>query len=111
MADVAFAAPILPGKLESWRAAMAQCQPGNPDYVESRRRLGITREAAWLQSTPAGDFAVVYIQAEDLAAAFQGFATSAEPFDVWFRQAVSDAHGIDLSAPTPPPEQVVDFRG
>jgi hypothetical protein len=111
MADVAFAAPILPGKLEAWRAAMGRCQPGNPDYVASRERLGINREAAWLQRSPAGDFAVVYVDADDLAAVFQGFASSLDPFDAWFRDAVRQVHGIDLSVPVPPAEQLVDYRG
>ncbi len=111
MPDVAFSAPILPGKLDAWRTAMARCQPDNPEYVESRRRLGVTREECWLQSTPGGDVAVVFVSADDLGTAFQGFATSSEPFDVWFRDAIQDAHGIDLSAPTPPPEQGVDYRG
>lgn len=111
MPDFAFAAHIPAGKIDAWRSAMRRCHPDNPDYVGSRRALGIRREAAWLQSTPDGDLAVVYIEADDLALAFRGFATSSEPFDVWFREAIHELHGIDLGAPAPPPQLVVDYTG
>ncbi len=110
MPDVAFAAPILQGKVDDWRRFCSQCHMGNDDYVASRRRLGITREAAWLQETPTGPVAVVYIEADDLQAVFEGFGGSQEPFDQWFRQQVEDAHGFTLSDPPPPPELVVDGR-
>lgn len=38
-------------------------------------------------------------------------ATSAEPFDAWFREHARDVHGVDLAAGIPLPEQVLDFRG
>lgn len=109
MPDAAYAVPILPGKLDAWRLAMERCQPANPEYVASRQRLGMGREAAWLQHTPMGDLAVVYIQADDLMAVFQGMGASQEHFDAWFREAILDVHGVDLTQPAPPTELVVDF--
>ena len=110
MGDIAFPAAILAGKLDAWRSAMARCTAGNPDYVASRNRLGIRREAAWLHHTPAGDVAVVHIEADDVGAALRRMGTSTEPFDVWFRDAVKAVHGFDLAEPAPPAEQVVDYR-
>jgi hypothetical protein len=111
--SVAFVIPLLPGKTEIERAALASMQSGErkADAEASRRRHGITREAAWIQSTPMGDMVVVFLEADDLGAAFGGIATSTDPFDVWFRQHNMDAHGIDLSEGFPPPEQILDFRG
>ncbi|MFZ0180992.1 MAG: hypothetical protein WAL84_14145 [Candidatus Dormiibacterota bacterium] len=112
MQSVAFAAPMLPGMTETDRAAMASCAHGErqADFEASRRRHGITREAVWIQQTPAGDVAVVYLEADDLQAAFQGLGSSQEPFDVWFRENVRDVHGIDLAQAMPPPDQTLDYR-
>lgn len=109
MADIAFAAPIIEGKLGTWREAMARCAADNPEYVASRRRLGIRREAAWLHQTPTGPLVVIYVDADDIVAALRGMGDSAEPFDTWFRATVKEVHGFDLAKPAPPAEQVVDY--
>lgn len=110
MPDVAFVAPILPGKTEAWRAAMAELSgPRQAEYHESRERLGIRREARWLQRTGEGDFAIIYLEADDLGAAFRGLGFSEEPFDQWFRATMQDVHGFDLRGQRSP-EQHVDYR-
>jgi hypothetical protein len=53
---------------------------------------------------------VVLIEADDVEAAMGTLATSQEPFDVWFRDQIKDAHGMDVAEGFPPPEQVLDFR-
>jgi hypothetical protein len=113
MQSVAFAAPILPGKTEIDRANMESVAHGGrkADHASSRQRHGITREAVWIQPTPAGDVAVVYLEADDLQAAFAGIGSSQDPFDIWFRDMVRDIHGIDLAQGFPPPEQALDYRG
>ncbi len=112
MQTIGFIAPLVPGKTETDRSAMVSCWRGERQeaYERSRRDLGITREAIYIQSTPAGDFAVVYMEADDVEAALKGMATSTEPFDVWFRDHVREVHGMNVEDGFPPPEQVVDFR-
>jgi hypothetical protein len=112
MQCIAFAAPILPGKTEADRSAMQSVIRGERKaaHASSRERHGITREAVWIQQTPGGDMAVVYLEADDLQAAFAGLGSSQDPFDSWFRGVVSDVHGIDLTQGFPPPEQVLDYR-
>lgn len=112
MQSVAFAVPILPGKTEADRAAMEACARGErrSSYDSSRRRHGIPRESVWIQQTPAGDLAVVYLEADDLEAAFQGLGSSQDPFDQWFREVIEDIHGINLAEGFPPPEQIMDYR-
>ena len=51
------------------------------------------------------------IEAHDIGAAMHGLGSSDEPFDRWFRDHIRDVHGIDLTESSPPPEQVLDFRG
>lgn len=112
MGDVAFVAPFLPGKVEDHRRFCEELVGSRRDeYQASRQRLGIKREAAWHQETPAGKVSVVYIEADDPASAMQGMGSSTDSFDEWFRARVLDIHGFDLANPSgPPPEQVLDYR-
>lgn len=113
MASVATTFPILPGKTEQWQHfCQEMAGPRHSEYEASRKRLGLTREVAYLQHTPQGDLAVVYAEAQDIPTVFAGFATSQEPFDVWFREQALEIHGVDLSQPPagPLPEAIVDWR-
>jgi len=108
---VAFTVPLLPGKAGADRTALASCQAGarKEAYQDARRSAGIIREAVWIQPAPGGDVAVVYLEADDLAAAFTIWGTSAEPFDRWFRDHVRQVHGIALEDGFPASELVLDF--
>lgn len=110
--EIAFAVPLLPGKTDADRDALLSCWRGKRQaaHSASRERLGITRESVWIQSTPAGDVAVVHLEARDAAAALRGMGTSDDPFDRWFREHCADVHGIDLAEPLLPLEQVLEFR-
>ena len=111
MPSIAFTVPIVPGQETLDRDTLAEVQGSRQaDYQESRKRLGITREAVWHQETPVGNVAVVYLEANDIGSAMMGIATSQEPFDVWFRERMNEIHGIDLAEPAPPPEQVADIK-
>jgi hypothetical protein len=112
MQSIGFIAPLLPGKTETDRAAMISCWRGERQdaYEASRRALGITREAIFIQTTPIGDVAVVYWEAEDIEAVFKGMATSDDAHDVWFRDHVREVHGTNVEDGFPPPEQVIDYR-
>jgi hypothetical protein len=112
MQAIGFVAPLLPGKTETDRAAMISCWRGERKdaYEASRRRLGITREAIFIQSTPDGDVAVVYWEADDIERALKHLADSEDPFDRWFRDHVRDVHGMNVEDGFPPPEQVMDFQ-
>ncbi len=109
--SVAFAVPLLPGQTDADRIALASCQVGarKEAYQDARRRAGIIREAVWIQPTPGGDVAVVFLEADDLATAFTILATSAEPFDRWFRDHVRHVHGVALDEGFAAPELVLDF--
>ena len=108
----AFTVPLLPGTTEIDRREMLACWRGErrADHEASRQRLGITAEQVWLQSTPGGDVAVVRLETADLARAFEGMATSDDPFDRWFREHVLDVHGLDVTQPMEPTEQILDYR-
>ncbi len=111
MPAIAFAAPLLPGKTELDRVEMESCWRGErrEAHQDARRRAGITKESVWLQSTPSGDLAVVYIEADDIDVALAALAGSLEPFDRWFRGHVREVHGIALEDGLPPPLPLLEF--
>ena len=113
MASFASAFPVLPGKTEQWKHfCQEMVGPRRSEYEASNKRLGITRVVTSLQQTPQGDMAIVYLEAQDIPRVFEGYASSQEPFDVWFREQVKDIHGVDFSKPLPGPlpEVVIDWR-
>ena len=111
MQSVAFTVPLLPGQTEAERIALAPCRDGarREAYRDARRRAGIIREAVWIQPGPGADVAVVYLEADDLAAAFTIVGTSAEPFDRWFCGHALQVHGIARDDGFTAPELVLDY--
>ena len=91
-------APILPGKVERWRR-LCQEMDGRrrAGYRESRRRLGIAREAAWLLQTPRSELAVICLEADEPEEIVQRLAVSDHPFDRWFRAQLAEILGLDLA--------------
>jgi hypothetical protein len=112
MPTIAFAAPLLPGMAQHDRDVMTSFQSGErkEDYEAARHRAGITCEKVWIQTTPAGDMAIVYFEADDLDVAFTALGKSDEPFDRWFRDHVQRVHGFSLADDFHAPEQVLDFQ-
>lgn len=108
MAVTVFAAPILPGKTEAWKQAIAELSgPRKADFDDWNRRLGLTRHVASLQQTPDGDFAVVYAEGDDPANTIAHVLASDHPFDEWFAEKVlADVHGIHAEHGPPPQNQV-----
>ncbi len=111
MQAVAFALPLVAGQTEADRIALASCWRGERKeaHQDSRRRAGITRESVWIQHQPGADVAVIYLEADDLAAAFAVLGASEGPFDRWFRELVEQVHDTDLASGIDPPELVLDF--
>ena len=102
MSRTALVFPVLPGKDARDIATEMKSRPR--EYEQSRRRLGITMERAYLQHTPMGDFVTAYIEAEgDVLEKFGKLATSDLDIDRYFVKAVKEIHGADLTQPMPGP--------
>jgi hypothetical protein len=85
----------------------------NPSgYAESRKRLGITLERAYLMSTPMGNAVISYVESEkpfgDVA---RGMATSDLEADRTFVSMVAKIHGVDMRQPPAghPPETIGEW--
>ena len=106
----AFAAPILPDKLDAWKAWTAELTgPRKAEFDDMNARHDLTAHRGWLQQTPDGNQMALVVLDGPGADAFMGaIATSDNAFDVWFREHVAEVHGMDLSGPMPPaPQQFI----
>ncbi|MET4097121.1 hypothetical protein [Arthrobacter sp. UYCu712] len=113
MECITWFAPILPGKLDEWKALDEEMKgPRREEHARSRERMGVTREVASLMQTPGGDFVCLFHEADDLAKAFRTLATSEDPFDVWFRERLVSLHGLtaEMLQGPPPAKVYFDYR-
>jgi hypothetical protein len=92
-----FVAPLGPGNAAEFRA-QAQTLMGerNAAYVKSRERIGVRREASFLQSTAMGHAVVFYWLAADPQASLARLLQSTDPFDRWLLQTARSAHPVPL---------------
>ena len=98
MVAIALAAPIRPGKHEAWRRFIQEIQGLRYDeYQASRRRLGITKEFAWLANTAQGEIVIFYLEAGDPQLLLHRLAASQAAFDRWLKRQVLELHGLDLA--------------
>ena len=100
MEQVCLVLPILPGKSEEARAFQAELDgPRKAEYDTSERRIGITKEAWFVAPLAEGEQLVAYMETQDFGKAFQMFVESREPFDMWFKERLANATGVDLNDP------------
>jgi len=92
--------PVLSGKEDAMRAFYKDVNGARQqEFDESERRLGITKEVAWLAPLNGGSAAVIYIESENFEQAFSEFVQSQGDFDLWFKAQVLDISGLDLNNP------------
>ena len=94
MESISWFVPILPGKLDAWKAFTEESNARMDEHIESRRRAGITRELAALVQTPQGDFTSVFLEGEDIGRAFKTMLESEAPYDKWFIAKTEEVHGM-----------------
>jgi hypothetical protein len=85
---------------EPWRRLMQELSyaPREDEYVQSRRRLGISAESVWLVAKPSGGgVAVVCLEASDPERALGELAASEAPFDSWYGGAMRKLFGFDMA--------------
>jgi hypothetical protein len=100
----------MPGKEELDRKTMKEMAGARRAECEAAMRdAGVTRHVVRHQQTPEGTLAVVYMEARDDAAIGQ-FGSSDAPFNRWFRDAMKEVHGVNISQPGPPVAKVHDVQ-
>ena len=108
MDQICLVLPILPGKTAVARDFMRELEGAHSvEYAQSERRIGIVKEVWYLASMPSGDQFVAYMESPDFRNALALFSQSHDEFDLWFKQRLADATGVDLN--NPPSMQLPDL--
>ena len=108
----AIVVPLREDRVEEWRAWIRECTgPRKEEFNEFHERMGLTTHRVWLTRSPQGPMAIVVFDGPGAEDFRQKVARSKEPFDKWFRDHVSEYHGVDSSkiAKAEPPEMVLDW--
>jgi hypothetical protein len=85
---------------EPWRRLLQELWYARreEEYVDSRRRLGVSAESVWLVPKPSGGgVAVVYLEALDPERVLGELAASEAPIDSWYSGAMRKLFGFDLA--------------
>lgn len=110
----AMAAPILPDKMDTWLAWSQELADRADEFTDHNRRMGLTHHRAWLQRNPDGSaMAVVMHEGPGAETYLEKVAASDHAFDAWFRDKVSEIHGMHIAPGEVPPanELVIDGTG
>ena len=102
----AFIMPVLPGKetdLRKWNEVELHTAAHDRLYLEA----GVDREQVWLQHSPQGDIAIILLNTDSAARAFNFLATSSDPWSIKFRAFLLDVYGVDFSKPVAVNKQMV----
>ena len=100
MASLSMALPVKPDQAARLRAFCEEVIGSRrSEFEESEQRLGLTREGWYLQRTPMGDLAIIWMEGPDLVASLASFIQSRAPFDVWFKWQVAEITGVVLNQP------------
>ncbi|PIQ25606.1 hypothetical protein COW36_21430 [bacterium (Candidatus Blackallbacteria) CG17_big_fil_post_rev_8_21_14_2_50_48_46] len=100
----AMALPILPDKMEQWKAfAEALKTTRAREYELARQKAGVRSEKVWHQATPAGDLLIQVVELEGSFADFvASLAQTEDEYGQWFSTQVQEIHGVS-------PEQIVEI--
>ena len=94
-----FAAPLAPAGAARLRAVAVDLMGArHAEYTASRARMGIQREAVFLEEAAMGDVAVFYWQAADPAASLDRMMASTAPLDKRLRSLARAVHPIALDS-------------
>jgi hypothetical protein len=113
MSSLLVNAPILPGKLDSWKRFVVGLTGERRDaYRAAIRDIGLERLRVWHNKGPDGsNMACVLFEGPAPERFLARIGTGVDDFSAWFRASLAEAHGLDLSVPPPPPpELAIDER-
>ena len=98
---------------EPWRRLLQELSSARreEEYMESRRRLGVSAESVWLLAKPSGGgVAVVYLEAEDPERALGELAASEAPFRLMVQRSNAQAFRLRFGAVTTGSRLRASFR-
>lgn len=108
------AIPLRPEKVEEWRAWTRELNTTRrAEFDDFNRRMRLTAHRAWLLRAADGPMVVVVHDGPGADEFLVALSASDHPFDRWFRERISEYHGLDFSRPPEgaAPETAIDWRG
>ena len=100
MDHICLTIPVQQGKADAARAFMAELDGARAsEYAESEKRIGIEKELWFISDLGQQELLVAYMEAGDFASALGQFSGSRDPFDLWFKEQLASATGLDLNDP------------
>ena len=108
MPALVFVNPLKPGKLDEYKAFMAEFTgPRLGEYVDLLRRYGLKSSKVYYHRVADKEFVIVMHEAEDGARErLSKWNTSAHPFDIWFRTQLAVLHDLEDAGLA---EAILDF--
>ncbi len=94
MRAIAFVLPILSGKEKALTSYLREFESRGNEYDALRRKLGVRREAAFLQQPPAGSQIIIYREFDASASGRPGLPGA---FETWLTDQMPGLQGIDPS--------------
>jgi hypothetical protein len=109
----AIAVPLLRNKVEAWKAWIRECTDSRREEFDAfNERMELTLHRAWLTEGREGPLVIVVYDGSGAEDFLRKLASSKEPFDKWFRERITEYHGVDFSKldVLPPSEMCMDWR-
>jgi predicted ester cyclase len=107
-AAIVLVQPILAGQEEALADFNRQfADDRHAEYVESRQKHGVLRDAAYEQQISESERVEIVYQEIVSGEGFAEMMVSDVPFDRWYRERVLQQHGTDLTKLTGLPSQLV----
>jgi hypothetical protein len=112
MASIAFSVPVKAGKTaDAKKMAEIMSKEQSSGMDETRKSHGLKRLKVYHQAKP-NEAIIVYLEADDIAAAMKSRAASDHEFEEWFGKMVEDITGYhpDQHFHAPPSELLLDWH-
>jgi hypothetical protein len=104
---------IIPSKVPAWKAWIRELTQSRKEEFEAfNERMELTLHRAWLAQGSEGPLVIVVVDGPGAKNYVRKLASSREPFDRWFRERVTEYHGLDFSKldALPQPEIYLDWH-
>jgi hypothetical protein len=89
--------PILPGKVEAWKAFNKELgHARKAEFDAMMKRCGVSRSRTWLQKMPQGEMSIALHEGSSPDRMMTQLAKANDPFGTWFKTKMMECHGIDL---------------
>jgi hypothetical protein len=100
MDHICLTIPVQSGQGEAARTFMGELEgPRRDAYAESEQRIGIEKELWFISDLGDQEILVAYMESGDFGRAFEQFVASRDSFDMWFKEQLANATGLDLNNP------------